>query len=130
MNTLIDNGIQTHTIDTILIDSGPEIKDDTLQTSPDFEKVFIESDLIEPMQIDRIGKLISVDSPTVNPIPINEFGSDGLASFCFTSLFQNGNGDPTKKSRQIEVSETDGFKHLLKYATLNTHTKELYYPFA
>ena len=130
LNTIIDNGVQKQTSDKIVLDSGPEIIDDQFPTSSDYENAFIESDHTEPMQIDRIGKFINIDWPTVNPIPINEFEFDGLASMCFPSLFPNGLGDPTKKSRQIEVSETDGFKHLLKYSTLNTKTNEMYYPFA
>ena len=38
----------------------------------------------------------------------------------FPTLFPYGKGDPTKRTR-LEVSLTDGFKHLIKYADLSTH---------
>ena len=67
--------------------------------------------------------------PTTNPEPINEYQHDGLCSLLFPKLFPTGSGDPTKKSRLIAVSETLGFKHLLKVAIKNTKD-EYYYPFA
>jgi hypothetical protein len=130
INQLIDRGIQGETIDRVVTDTGPEILENDGVSTSEFEQAFVESDDTEPMQIDRIGQFISTDWPTINPQPINEFEYDGLASLCFPSLFPNGLGDPTKKSRIIEVSETDGFKHLLKYATIHTSSQELYYPFA
>ena len=39
----------------------------------------------------------------------------------FPTLFPYGKGDPTKRTRLGEVSLTDGFKHLIKYADLSTH---------
>ena len=38
----------------------------------------------------------------------------------FPTLFPYGKGDPTKCTRLREVSLTDGFKHLIKYADLST----------
>ena len=38
----------------------------------------------------------------------------------FPTLFPYGKGDPTKRTRLREVSLTDGFKHLIKYADLST----------
>ena len=52
--------------------------------------------------------------------PINEFRTEGLASMAFPTLFPYGKGDPTKRTRLREVSLTDGFKHLIKYADLST----------
>ena len=67
--------------------------------------------------------------PTINSMPINEFEYDGLSSLVFPKLFPKGAGDPTKKARLAFVSETDGFKHLLKFATKNSKN-DFYYPFA
>ena len=38
----------------------------------------------------------------------------------FPTLFPYGKGDPTKKTRLREVSLTEGFKHLIKYADRST----------
>ncbi len=48
----------------------------------------------------------------------------------FPCLFPYGLGDPTKKARNIGVSETDGFKHILKYAATWSDSSKMYYPFA
>ena len=72
---------------------------------------------------------MKINWPTTNPQPINEYQHDGLCSLLFAKLFPNALGDPTKKSRLIEVSETIGFKHLLKNATRNSKN-EFYYPFS
>ena len=69
------------------------------------------------------------DWPQAENIPINEFDFDELCSLTFPSLFPLGLADPTKKARLVEVSETDGVKHLLKYATVHTTSQEMYYPF-
>ncbi len=47
----------------------------------------------------------------------------------FPKLFPFGAGDPTSKVRLKEVSETLGFKHLLKFSCTNTKLRK-YYPFA
>ena len=39
----------------------------------------------------------------------------------FPTLFPYGKGDPTKRTRLHEVSLTEGFKHLIKYADLSTN---------
>ena len=62
-------------------------------------------------------------------LPINEFDFDGICALLFPKLFPIGLGDPTKKSRLKKISETQGFKHLLKYACKNSKGI-MYYPFA
>ena len=61
-----------------------------------------------------------LDWPANDGDPINEFRTEGLASMAFPTLFPYGKGDPTKRTRLREVSSTDGFKHLIKYADLST----------
>jgi hypothetical protein len=123
------NEASLDTIDSVMLATGPELlEDQPAYTEP--VQAFVESSLEEPLQIDRVQAFVRVDWPQNNPKPINEFEFDGLASLLFPKLFPLGKGDPTKKARMIKVSETDGFKHLLKYATINSQTKELYYPFA
>ena len=53
--------------------------------------------------------------------PINEFRTEGLASMTFPTLYPYGKGDPTKCTRLREVSLTEGFKHLIKYAELSSN---------
>ena len=57
--------------------------------------------------------------PSNDGQPINEFQTEGLATMAFPTLFPHGKGDPTKKTRLREVSLTEGFKHLIKYADLS-----------
>ena len=46
------------------------------------------------------------------------FGQRCLASMAFPTLFPYGKGYPTKHTRLREVSLTDAFKYLIKYADL------------
>ena len=62
-----------------------------------------------------------MDWPSNDGDPINEFRTEGLASMTFPTLFPYGKGDPTKRTRLREVSLTEGFKHLIKYAELSTN---------
>lgn len=82
------------------------------------------------LKIDRINQFVNCEWPLADTKPINEFEFDGLCSMTFPCLFPLGAADPTKKARRIAVTETEGFKHLLKYATLKSETNEYYYPFA
>ena len=47
------------------------------------------------------------------------FGQSCLASIAFPTLFPYGKGYPTKHTRLREVSLTDAFKYLIKYADLS-----------
>ena len=62
-----------------------------------------------------------LDWPSNDGDSINEFRTEGLASMVFPTLFPYGKGDPTKRTRLRELSLTDGFKHLMKYADLSTN---------
>ena len=57
--------------------------------------------------------------PDVSGEPMSEFSVEGLASLCFPALFPYGRGDPTCKARRREVSLSEAFKHLIKYADLD-----------
>ena len=58
--------------------------------------------------------------PDVSGEPMSEFSVEGRASLCFPALFPYGRGDPTCKARRREVSLSEAFKHLIKYADLDT----------
>ncbi len=117
-------------MDQCVKDNGPEISGTLPDSDPDeVIQTMIDSDDPGMLQIDRIHQAINIEWPQPQEI-IDEFKFDGLASMAFPSLFPFGLGDPTRKERIIEVSETDGFKHLLKYATRHSVTNELYFPFA
>jgi hypothetical protein len=57
-----------------------------------------------------------LDWPSIIGQPINEFQTLLLAILAFPTLFPHGTGDPTDPGRHHQVSLTDGFKHLIKYA--------------
>ncbi len=111
-------------------DLGPEIIENTITESNEIEHAFVEISEMEMLQVDQIQQAINIEWPKAANLPINEFQFDGLASMTFPCLFPYGYGDPTKKSRQTTVTETDGFKHLMKYATVKFNTDQMYYPFA
>jgi|688.fasta_scaffold968903_1 hypothetical protein len=60
---------------------------------------FVESDVNEKLQSEIIKN--SINFPTANTLPINEFQFDGICSLLFPKLFPFGSGDPTKKSNLI-----------------------------
>ena len=128
LNELIDEESASNTLDKVIIQTGPEIIGNETENE-EFIQTAVEGETDQPFQVDRVQQFIKCNWPQAEPIPINEFEYDGLCSLAFPSLFPNGLADPTKKARQIEVSETDGFKHLLKYATEHTTNQEMYYPF-
>jgi len=68
--------------------------------------------------------------PEINPLPLNEFDYDGIISLVFPKLFPNCLGDPTIKARLHRVTETEGYRHLIKFACKKAYSDELYYPFA
>lgn len=54
--------------------------------------------------------------PTLRASLFNEFWTPGLVSQAFPTLFPYGKGDPTCIARQRQVSLSEGFKHLIRYA--------------
>ena len=56
------------------------------------------------------------DWPCISNSPINEFRTPGLESQVFPTLFPYGKGDPTFPGRHRQVTLTDAFKHLERYA--------------
>jgi hypothetical protein len=113
-------------IENILLDNGPVIVEkETLLDEP--YETFVASEQNEPLQVDYIKQ--KINWPTSNSAPINEWTQNGMASLLFPKLFPNGKGDPTNKSRQIEVSETQAINHLIKVVA-NNSKNEQYYPIA
>ena len=80
-------------------------------------QAFIEPNPANKLKTKQIKETINWNP--INETAINEFDCDGLASLCFPKLFIIGNADPTKKSRLEKVSETEGWQHLIKYATIS-----------
>ena len=62
-----------------------------------------------------------LDWPSNDGDPISEFRTEGLASMAFPTLCPYVKGHPTKCARLREVSLTEGFKHLVKYADVSTN---------
>ena len=126
----IVNPTTLDTFDKIIIESGPAVVEETITECDHTIQITIESDIETPFQVDRIEQFIKCNWPLSDSNPINDFTFDGLASLAFPSLFPHGLADPTKKGRLIAVSETDGYKNLLKYATRHTKSNEYYYPYS
>ena len=113
-------------------DTGPYVYNDPAMftdpsTSNDIYQAFVESTIDQALETDKIRA--KINWPTSNGEPINEFEYEGLCSLAFPQLFPDGVGDPTIRARLYNVTETNGFRHLLKFATKNSKG-ELYYPFA
>ncbi len=88
---------------------------------------FVDADFDTQLEQQKIFQ--NINWPDINPVPINEFEFEGICSLLFPKLFFNGFGDPTSKTRLKEVTESLGFKHLLKFACRDSDGK-YYYPFA
>jgi hypothetical protein len=115
--------------DGLNIDNGPEIIDDPKEVERIYE-AFVENEAdLTTSEKEKIKRKVNLQWPTTKPGAINEFQIDALCSLVFPKLFPNGAADPTSKSRLFEVSETDGFKHLMKVAVKNSKN-QYYYPFA
>ena len=54
--------------------------------------------------------------PSIEGNIVNEFKTDGLGTMAFPTLFPFGKGDLTNRARQHEVTHTEAFKHLIKFA--------------
>ena len=128
LNEISEGNSTPENFDQVIIQTGPNISENNIEND-DFIQTFVESDIEEPLQIDRIGQFLTVEWPKANSKPINEFEYDGLCSLAFPAIFPYGTGDPTKNARRFEVSETDGFNHLMKYAAKRSIDNQLYYPF-
>jgi len=88
----------------------------------------IEIDQALQKEIDKIK--VQLNFPEMNPRPVNEYKMDGIISLVFPKLFPNCMGDPTVKGRIHHVSETEAYRHLIKFSCKRVNSEELYYPFA
>jgi hypothetical protein len=130
--------VEESNVDSIIIDNGPEMQQQEIHNreahaemnqEPDEEyNTFVENNLDEPLQLDKIKN--AIDWPNRNRNPINEYTYQGLCSLVFPKLFPTGAGDPTTKSRIKEVSETLAYSHLMKFVAHKPINNEKYYPFA
>jgi len=108
---------------------GPEINDASINDSEISDThTYIETDQVNELECDKIKAHFNF--PRINSKPVNEFELDGIISLVFPKLFPNCLGDPTIKGRLHHVSETEAYRHLLKFACKRAYTDELYYPFA
>jgi hypothetical protein len=78
--------------------------------------------VVAPAQNEDAAIRVAAGAPVAWPSqaeqPLNEFTTVGLAAQCFPTLFPDGKGDPTNPERLSQVTETEGFKHLLKFADI------------
>ena len=101
--------------------------DDEGESYNEDEQCYIEVDKDELQQVDQIRAKIKL--PIISKEPINEYELDGILTLAFPKVFPLGLADPTRKKWLKPVNETEGCKHLLKYACKDSKG-ELYYPFA
>jgi hypothetical protein len=108
---------------------GPELLENNRE-EPEFSDchVYIEADQIGPKECEKIKAHFNY--PRMSSRPVNEYEYAGIISLVFPKLFPNGYGDPTIKDRLFYVSETDAYRHLIKFACRRANSEELYYPFA
>lgn len=108
-------------------DMGPQIFENDDSDISDEEQCYIEIDEEDLQQVNKIKAKINV--PIIDKNPLNEFETRGIISLAYPKLFPKGLADPTDKIRNEFVTETEGYRHLLKYCCKNSNG-ELYYPFA
>ncbi len=112
-------------------DIGPEILENENQEEQDEEldedeQCYIEIDKDELQQINKVKATINI--PITESLPINEYELSGILTLAFPKLFPLGKADPTNKIRLNFVSETEAYRHLIKYACKNSKGI-IYYPF-
>ena len=107
-------------------DRGPEMTS-TIDIEEQDYHTFVEIDFEERQQLDKIHKRFSL--PVQNVQLVDEYKTEGILSLSFPKLFPNCLGDPTVKSRLRKVTETEAYRHLIKYACKSAKSGELYYPF-
>ena len=98
--------------------------DDAEETPADLDtRSFIPLPLQQDREDTAIRSAINGQDPLVWPDvsgpPMSEFSVKDLASLCFPALLPYGRGDPSCKARRCEVSLSEAFKHLIKYADLD-----------
>ena len=82
------------TVESYILETGPNLLENDLTEKDDENiEVFVESDDITPIQMDYIKTTINF--PTADKNPINEFQMESICSLLFPKLFPNGMGDPT-----------------------------------
>ena len=111
-------------------DLGPEIAELNEEEEIDENNThaYLEVEEEEAQQINKIKAKINIPVPDTTNV-INEFDMDGILTLSFPKLFPLGLADPIRKARLIDVSETDAYRHLIKYACKNSEG-DFYYPFA
>lgn len=57
---------------------------------------------------------------------LDEYKTNGLAFVVFPTFFPYGLGSPTDKGRARAVIPTEGFKHLIEYASVDTAGRRTY----
>lgn len=113
-------------------DNGPEIlqtsdlEDDSNDQLDEDEQCYIEIDNDELQQVNKIRATINL--PITEKVPVNEYELSGILTLAFPKLFPLGNADPTNKIRLNYVSETEAYRHLIKYVCKDSNG-ELYYPY-
>ena len=142
------NSIEDDSPDDLTVDEGPVPVEHSVDDTDSLQHGFmIETTVFNKMSEDIVQHLdacrtegeadvplanVPVSWPSVDPQPINEFSTRGIASLAFVQLFPLGQADPTSGSRLIPVTELAASNDLLNFTERDptSPTGELYYPFA
>ncbi|RNA16317.1 ATP-dependent DNA helicase PIF1 [Brachionus plicatilis] len=114
----------------LTIEKGPELNEnnENLDIDDDFNNTYVEEDDNQILLDDQIKNAINFPNASQNTL--NEYQNDSICSLAFPKLFPNGAGDPTKKARLKEVTESLAFKHLMKSAAKSYKNCHFYYAWA
>ncbi|RNA16632.1 ATP-dependent DNA helicase PIF1 [Brachionus plicatilis] len=134
INSLPENAIpidlnELETIEEdIISDKGPELynEEEFENEDDDLTQTYVENDENEPLLDEKIKNAINF--PQASPISLNGYETDSICSLAFPKLFPNGVGDPTKKARIKDITESLSFKHSMKSVAISYKTNEYYYP--
>ena len=115
---LPDNGIPS---ELLTMDDVDDITDsDEGEEANAHSHSFLPLPRREPTEANALESAIygqdTIDWPTIENHPINEFKTPGLATQAFPTLFPYGTGDPTVPGRHHKISLAEAFKHLIRYA--------------
>ena len=106
--------------DTCHYDQGPCVNDEDLVYNEQTQMTsFLPVPEKEAKEINIMQQQLetaTMEWPSVDEQPLNEFNTPYLATMAFPTPFPDGKGDPTNPSLLRDVSFSEKIKHLIKYA--------------
>ena len=132
LNCLPINGIPTEllsveadesSVSELTADTGPQndsFSEETLYNETTETSSFLPVGEQQQKEFDFVRTQLSPEEPMeyslVEDQPLNEYQVAYLATMAFSTLFPDGNGDPTNQALQRDVPLAERIKHLIKFA--------------